>query len=163
MAWPILMTLGDDAEPDPALHSGIALVAAAAEPVSAFEHADASLASGAPFLAVAEPALLLFALALGAFGGAIGNADAFDALCFRRHLVLGGVECGICSNQARSASEPCLMGFDGSDQQVRIAGTLIVDFVVGHDLVFGLLQFHHLAELVRLAGLAFADDLRCGL
>jgi hypothetical protein len=50
------------------------------------------------------------------------------------------------------------MDFDGPDQQVRIAGTLLVDFVVGHDLVFGLLQFHHLAELVRLAGLAFADE-----
>jgi hypothetical protein len=30
------------------------------------------------------------------------------------------------------------MDFDGPDQQVRIAGTLMVDFVVGHDLVFGL-------------------------
>ena len=90
-----------------------------------------SLASGPPFLAVAEPTLLLFAFALGAFGGAIGDADALDALCLHRHLVLGGVECGICRDQARSATEPCLMGFDGSDQQVRIAGTPIVDFVVG--------------------------------
>src|SRR5215475_12651205 len=131
--------------------------------MSPFDHADASLASGPPFLAVAEPALLLFAYALGAFGGAIGNADALDALCLHRHLVLGGVECGICRDQARSATEPCLMGFDGSDQQVRIAGTPIVDFVVGHNLILGLLQFHHLAEFVWLAGLAFADDLRRGL
>jgi len=62
--------------------------------VSPLDDADASLASGPPFLAVAEPALLLFAFALGALGGAIGNADALDALCFRRHLVLGGVACG---------------------------------------------------------------------
>src|SRR5271168_1308864 len=127
--------VGDDAEPDPTLHSGLALIAAAAEPVSPFDHADASLASGPPFLAIAEPALLLFAFALRALGGAIGNADALDALCLRRHLVLGGVECGVCGNQARNASEPCLMGFDGSDQQVRIAGTPIVDFVVGHNLL----------------------------
>ena len=74
--------VGDHAEPDPALHAGIAFVAAAVEPVSPFDHADAPLASGPPFLAVAEPALLLLALALGALGGAIGNADAFDALAF---------------------------------------------------------------------------------
>src|SRR6202162_5793004 len=36
----------------------------------------------------------------------------------------------------------------------------IIDLVVDHDLVLGLLQLHHLAELVRLAGLAFANDLR---
>ena len=74
--------VGDHAEPDPTLHSGVALVAAAAKPVPPFDHADASLASGPPFLAVAEPTLLLLALALGAFGRAIGNADAFDALLF---------------------------------------------------------------------------------
>jgi hypothetical protein len=55
--------VGDDAEPDPTLHSGLALVAAAAEPVSPLDDTDASLASGPPFLAVAEPALLLFAFA----------------------------------------------------------------------------------------------------
>jgi hypothetical protein len=37
---------------------------------------------------------------------------------------------------------------------------VIIDLVVDHDLVLGLLQLHHLAELVRLAGLAFANDLR---
>jgi hypothetical protein len=49
---------------------------------------------------------------------------------------------------------------DGRNQQVRIAWTPIIDFKVDHDLVLGLLQLHHLAELVRLAGLAFANDLR---
>ena len=66
--------VGDDAKPDPTLHSGIALIAAAAEPMSPLDDADASLASGPPFLAVAEPALLLFAFALRALGGAIGRS-----------------------------------------------------------------------------------------
>ena len=46
--------------------------------------------------------------------------------------------------------------------RVRSLGTPIIDLVVDHDLVLGLLQLHHLAELVRLAGhIAFAnDDLR---
>ena len=74
--------VGDDAEPDPALDPVIALVSTAGEAVPAFDDADASLASGAPFLAVAEPALLLLALARGAFGGAIGDVDALDASPF---------------------------------------------------------------------------------
>src|SRR6185312_3270465 len=45
------------------------------------------------------------------------------------------------------------------DQQVRIMRPLRVNLIVGDDLVLGLLQLHHLAELIRLAGLALADDL----
>ena len=41
--------IGDHAEADPTLHSELALVAGAAEPVSTLDHADASFASGAPF------------------------------------------------------------------------------------------------------------------
>src|SRR5262245_32986731 len=60
--------VGDHAEADPALHSNEALVAAAVEPMSALSHTDASLAAGAPFLAVAEPALPLLAFAFGTPG-----------------------------------------------------------------------------------------------
>ena len=93
----------DSAEADPALHSGIAPVAAAIETVSPLDHADATLAAGAPFLAVAEPALLLLAFALGALGRAIGDADALDALGFRDRLVFGRVETGIRRHQVRGA------------------------------------------------------------
>src|SRR5690348_9649065 len=68
--------VGNHAEPNPAVHSEVTLVAASLEPVAPLDHADASLASDAPLLAVAEPALTLLALALGALGRAIGNADA---------------------------------------------------------------------------------------
>src|SRR5437667_1691833 len=155
--------VGDDAEPDPALHSGTALVTAAIEPVSPFDDADAPFASGSPFLAIAEPALFLLTLALGALGGAIGDADAFDTSRFRRRLILSGVEPGVCGHKARRAAEPGLMDFDCWNQQVRIARPLIVDFVVDHDLVFCLLQLDHLAELVELAGLALANDFGRGL
>jgi hypothetical protein len=50
------------------------------------------------------------------------------------------------------------MGFDGRNQQVGIAGPLIIDVVVDHNLVFGFLQFHHFAEFVGLARLALAND-----
>ena len=60
--------VGDDAEANPALHAGVALVAAAVEAMSTFDHADAPLAAGAPGLARPEPAFLLFAPALCTFG-----------------------------------------------------------------------------------------------
>src|SRR5439155_1308950 len=152
--------IGDYAKPDPALHTGIAFIAAAIEAVPALDHADAALASGPPFLAVAEPALFLLALALGAFGGAIGDGDALDAHRLGCGFVLGGVKCGIGCQQMRRAAEHCLMRFDGRDQQIRITGAPVVHFVIDHDLIFSLLQFHHLAELGWLACLALADDLR---
>ena len=95
--------IGDHPEANPALHSGVAFVSAAIEPVPSLDHADATLAAGPPFLAVAEPALLLLAFALGAFGRAIGDADAPDPLGFGGRLVLGRVEAGIGRHQARCA------------------------------------------------------------
>jgi hypothetical protein len=97
--------VGDDSEANPALHSDVAPVAAAAEAVSPFDDADASLASGAPFLAVAELALSLLTFAFEAFGRAIGNANALDALCLRGRLVLGRIECGVRRHQVGRASQ----------------------------------------------------------
>src|SRR5437867_518317 len=49
--------VADDPETDPALHSSVAFVSAAIKPVAPFDHADAPLRSGPPFLPFAEPAL----------------------------------------------------------------------------------------------------------
>src|SRR5262249_43278574 len=131
--------IGDDAETNPAVHSDKSLVSAACEAVAPLGHADASFTSGAPFLTVAEPALFLLALALRAFGGAIGDADAFDTFRARSSLILDGVERSIRRHQARRASQPCLMRLDGGDEQVRIVRPPSVDFVIGYDLILGLL------------------------
>jgi hypothetical protein len=79
--------VGDHAKPNPTLHPVVTFVPAAIEAMSTLGHADAPLASGSPFLTVAEPALFLLAFALSAFGGAIGDADTLDALCFRNFLI----------------------------------------------------------------------------
>src|SRR5450432_19194 len=60
--------VGDHAEADPALHPVIAFVSAAVEAMSAFDHTDATLAAGAPFLTLAEPSPFLLASTLGTFG-----------------------------------------------------------------------------------------------
>ena len=60
--------VGDDSEPDPALHSIVAGIPASVETVATLAHADAALTPGAPSLATAEPAFFLLALAVGAVG-----------------------------------------------------------------------------------------------
>src|ERR1700719_4659720 len=86
---------GNHPKADPALDTGIPFVPAATQSMPSFDHADATLAAGPPFLAVAEPTLLLFAFALRALGGAVGDADVLAALGFCGRLVLGRVEAGI--------------------------------------------------------------------
>src|SRR6202158_306892 len=149
----------DDAEADPTFHSDVTFVSAAIEPMAPLDHADSSLTSDAPLLAVAEPALPLLAFALGAFGRSIRDANTLDAPGLRGRLVPERVECGVRRHQVRDAAEQCLMCLDRGDQQVRIVRPLRIDLVIGNDLVLGLLELHHFAELVRLAGLALAADL----
>src|SRR6266496_4002391 len=151
--------VGDYAEPDPALHSVVTLVSAAIETIAPFHDADAALAAGPPFLAVAEPTLLLLALAFGALGRTIGNAHAFDAHRLCSCLVPARVEGGVCCDQSRNPSQPGLVSGDGWDQQVRIVGSPSIDLIVDDDLILGFLQLGDLAEFVGLAGLALANDL----
>src|SRR5215831_2886557 len=110
--------IGDHAEPDPALHSVLAFIPTTVEPVSPLGHADAAFAAGPPFLAVTEPALLLLAPALSALGGAVGDADALDALGFGSVFVLAGIEGRIGSHQVRHASGRRLVEFDRGNEQV---------------------------------------------
>src|SRR5215471_2031375 len=60
--------VGKHSKSDPAFDADIAAISAAVETVPPLGDADASLAAGAPFLAVAEPTLLLLAFAFGALG-----------------------------------------------------------------------------------------------
>jgi len=53
-----MMLSANNAEPTQTLHAILTFVPAAVETVSPLGHADAPFASGTPFLAVAEPALL---------------------------------------------------------------------------------------------------------
>src|SRR5258708_29808080 len=129
------------------------------ETVAPLDHTDASFASGAPFLAIAEPSLLLLAFALGTVARGNRNGDAQESHCFRRRPVPGGIEPGIRRYQSRHAPQLRLMGCDGRDQEIAIVWSLSIDVIVDDDLVFGFLQLDHLAELVGLAGLALADDL----
>jgi len=152
--------VGNDAEANPSLHSIEALVSAWAETVSPLGDADPPLGSSSPFLAVAEPALSLLSSALSAFGRAIVDADTFHAPGFRGGLVPGRVECSVRGQQVRYARELGVMDVDRRDEQVAIVGPAGVHFVVDHGLILGFLQLNHLAELVGLAGLTFANDLR---
>ena len=85
----MVQIVGDHTQADPPPHSGIALIEASPETMSSLQHADAALAAGPPFLTLFEPALLLFALPLSAFGGAIRDAHALDTSLVRGSFILG--------------------------------------------------------------------------
>jgi len=59
--------------------------------------------------------------------------------------------------------ELTLVLFYCGNQQFGIVGTFGEHFIVRDDLVFGLLHFNQVAELVRLAGFPFANDFRVWL
>src|SRR5262245_29083925 len=141
------------------LHSIVPGIPASVETMPTLAYADAPLAPGAPSLAAAEAARLL-ALAIGALGGVIGNADTFDASGMRRDLVLGGVEAGISREQVRYPSQHCRVPLNRWDQPVRIIRPLGIHVIVNDDLVLRLLQLHELAKLSRHGRFAFADHHR---
>jgi hypothetical protein len=51
------------------------------------------------------------------------------------------------------------MRLNGFDEQCRVCGPLITNFVVGDDLIFGFLDFDQSAELRWLGGFPFPNDL----
>src|SRR3954447_10158108 len=149
--------VGYHTEPNPTLHSILTFIPTAIETVSPLGDADSSFASGAPFLAVAEPTLLLLTFALGTFGGTIGNADALDALCFGCCFIFGGVKSSVGCHQARRACEDLLMGFDGRNQKVGIAGPSIITSSRSQS-GFPLPAILPSCRIIGLARLALAND-----
>src|SRR5262249_54841063 len=102
--------------------------------------ADAPLASGAPALAVAEPSLLLLALAAGTLAAVVGDTDPFDASGLCPRVILSGVESGVGGDQPGYASQLGCVYLDRGDQQIRVMRSLRIHFVVNDDLVLRLLQ-----------------------
>ena len=135
-------------------------IAATVETVAGAAGADTAFAPGAPSLPVAEPSLLLLALASGTPGRAIGNADTSHP-GLRCGSVPGGVE-----RHRRRPGAVCVRApldarrWPGSAS--RYAGPSCENLIINDDLVLGLLQLHQLAELGGLTRLALADHLSRG-
>src|SRR5579863_1177625 len=123
----------------------------------AFENADAPLASGAPFLTLLEPTLLLPLLARNALGGVAGNRDWLHSLLLSLGFIRGREETRIGRHQLGDALKPWDVLFQSRYQSGGVGGPLIIDLVVGDDLVLGFLDLDQLAELIGLIGFSLAD------
>ena len=97
--------VGDNPKPDKTPHSIVSSVAAATEPVTPLQDADAAFTAGTPFLGFLEPPLFLTLPALRAFGGLAGNRYALHAQCLGRGFIGGGEETRISGGHARGLSE----------------------------------------------------------
>src|SRR5438128_3964804 len=112
------------------------------------ENTDASLTSGAPFLKLFEPALLLPLLACGTLGGVTGNRDPARSHLLRLGFISSREEARIRRDRFRCASKRLHLLFQGGYQQSGVGGPLIANLVRRDDLVLGLLDLEQLSKLV---------------
>src|SRR2546425_1251954 len=111
--------IGNDSETDPAMHARVTFIEAAAESVASLEHADAAFTTDAPFLSLAEPALLLALATLRTLGTERRNGDLCDSHLLRRRFVGSGEKAGVAGDQARRQAGPLLVLFNRRDQEGR--------------------------------------------
>src|SRR6266436_5580278 len=78
----------DDSKADPSLHTFQASIAAAVQPMTTFQHADAALASGPPTLPGAEPTRSLQFSPLAAFGAPTRQRDSRHSHSLDGFLIL---------------------------------------------------------------------------
>jgi hypothetical protein len=139
-----------------------AAVAAACQSIAPFEHADTPLAPGAVSLAATKPALTLHERLFGMRFSKSGNADSRDTRLLGGPLVGGRPKAPIGRQQARRVTEGANMGIDGRGYQGPIFGSPLVDLVVDHDLILGLLDLDQLTELGGLEVLPLRIASVCG-
>ena len=96
--------IGDHPEADPALHAIVAAITTSIEAMSPLAYTDASFASRAPSLPVAEPWLLLFTFAGGVLAVVIWDADPLHALRSRGGFVFRRGEAGVRGNEPGNAA-----------------------------------------------------------
>jgi hypothetical protein len=151
MALPMLIRLSaNDAEANPALHATFTPIAQRLRPC---RRLTTLMRPSHPVLHFWPLRNQRFFCSRGAphSGGAIGYAHPLYPFGLGSSFVLGGVEARIRGHQTRRPPQHGFMRFDGWDQQRGVVGTLLVDLVLDHDLVFRLLQLDELAKFVGLA------------
>src|SRR5271157_5659400 len=151
--------VGDDPQSHPSLHSIGPVVAATCQPVPPLDHADPAFTSRAPLLASLEPALLLPLAPFWAAGATVRDRNVLHAQSMRACFVGVRVITSIRSHPSRRAPQLAPMRLYRRKQQVPVTGPLLIDLVMGNDLVLRFLQLHQLAELVGFACLSLADNL----
>jgi len=132
--------VGDNSKPNKPPHSVRSSVAAATDPVTPFENADAAFTAGAPFLGFLKPPLFLLLFALRALGGSTGDRHPLHAHLLGLGFIGGREETRIGGGHLGSTPELLDMPLDGRSQQSCITGALIEYLVMRNDLIFGFLE-----------------------
>ena len=114
--------VGNDPEPDPAVHAIFAMVATAIESVSAFEHTDAAFTADAPPLPPTEPALALVRAPRRRLRATPRQDDSADAAIGRRLFIGRRAEAAIAGRQIRCAAEDRHVAIQGRGPQRHIGG-----------------------------------------
>src|SRR5712664_2267285 len=144
--------IGDDTEPDPALHPALTAVPAPPQSVTSLERADPSFTTRAPAKRRAcRPGALL--------AGLPRQHDVPDPAVVRRALIGPRGKASIGDGQLRRVVEEGDVAIQRREPEVAVAGAPVAHGVVGDELPLGFLNLHPTAELRGLGQLALADDL----
>jgi len=132
--------VGEDAEPDPSLHSGRPSVPAPPQPVATLERADAAFTAGAPTERRASGSrALLPRLAW--------QDDVSDAAVVRRALVAARGKAAVGDGQVRSMVKERDVAIERRRPEGAFRLASLTHLVVGDELRFGLLDLHEAPEL----------------
>src|SRR3989442_418806 len=143
--------IGDDPEPDPALHPALTAVPAPPEPMTALERADPSFAPRAPTEGRAgQPRALL--------AGLPRQHDVPHPALLRGAFIRSRGETAVGDGELRGAVEErnVTIQCGGPEGPLRLAA--VTYCVVGDELRLGLLDLHDPAKLGGPGQLALADD-----
>src|SRR5437870_13374702 len=139
--------IGDDPEPHPALHPALAVVPAAAEPMTALECADPSFAPRAPAESRAGHPRALRA-------GLPRQHDVPDPAILRRAFIRARGEAAVGDGELRGAIEERNVTIQGGCPESALRLATLTHRVVGDELRLGLLDLHEPPELGGLGQLA---------
>ncbi len=155
--------IGDDAQPNPAMHAIEPAIATARQSMTSLQHADPSFGPGAPALPAAKPALVFMGATRGDFRPRratrhVGRRGAVAACSLAAER-----EARVAGREIRSAGKDLLMAIECGGPQRDIGRTVVMDVVRGDDLMFGFLNRHQFAEFRGLRLLALCGSLRCAV
>ena len=146
-----LQIMGDQAQPDPAVHARLAVIAAAVQPLALLEAADSSLDPCPPVAPGAEPVLAFIGQSLGRFLAWFGQDHllylALLQLAFRRCRV----QPAVAGHQLRRPAKLLDMGIHTRYHLRFLARFPLKDLILTDDAALDLTQPQHPPKLDRLA------------
>ncbi len=149
--------IGDNAPPDPAVHTVLPLIETAAQAEAAFEQTDTGLQAGAPIASRTKPGLCLMGLPSRRASARLGNSHLLDRLLPGVGVPFGRKELTVGGQQMRRLVKNLPMMVEAGAEWVGIGRVAGQDGLAADEAAFHCIQPDHPAKRDVFADFAFAD------